>query len=384
VGGIGAAPRGNLRVALSRRLRVVLNASPLRDARGAAGIGRYVAQLAPALERLDSVDLSLATPWWRPPAEAWWVRYLSAQPAAIASLRHRPDVIHSADSDPVLGFPLARQVVTVQDIFPWAPEGPDGPTRSGAYVSWQLNRIRRAGAVLTTSSAVGEEAAGVLGVDRSRIHVVPLGVAATFSPTPSPQDAAARIAVGVPESGYVLWVGSLQARDPRKALDDLVAAAAALTALRPTLVLAGRAGLEAERLRALAGESNVRMVVTGYVSDDVLAALYRGAAVVVVPSMHEGFGLPALEAMASGAPLVASSGGNLPDLVGDAGVLVPAGDPRVLAAAIRGVLEDAQVRSRLARAGPPRAAPYTWQATAGRTVAVYQGVAEQAGARPGR
>ena len=368
---------------MSRRLRVVLNAAPLRDARRTAGIGRYMAQLVAAMKRLDAVDLDVAMPWWPPPVETWWLRFLSAQPAAMAALRHRPDVVHSGDSDPVLGFPLHRQVVTVHDIFPWAPDGPEGPMRSGPYVRWQLDRIRRAGAVIAPSEAVRDEVATLLGIDRARLHVAPQGVEPIFTSAPQGDDASLRRAAGVPEGGYLLWVGSLQSRDPRKALDQLVASVAAISELEPTLVLAGRAGREADRVVALAASSNVRLVTTGYVGDDVLAALYRGATAVVVPSMHEGFGLPALEAMASGAPLVASSGGNLQDLVGDAGVMVAPGDQAALAAGLRRVTEDAELRARLALAGPARAAPYRWQATAEKTVEVYRQVAEQAGAETG-
>jgi glycosyltransferase involved in cell wall biosynthesis len=170
----------------------------------------------------------------------------------------------------------------------------------------------------------------------------------------------------------VLWVGSLRAYDRRKDLDTLVDAMATDACRSATLVMAGAAGAESDRLRALAASRRVKIIVTGYVPDLTLAALYRAAAVVVVPSLHEGFGLPVLEAMACGAPIVAAGGGNTTDLVGGAGVVVDAGNATGLGNAIGAVLGDVALRDRLAASGPRQAAPFTWERAADLTAAVYE------------
>jgi glycosyltransferase involved in cell wall biosynthesis len=167
----------------------------------------------------------------------------------------------------------------------------------------------------------------------------------------------------------------MRSHDPRKALGVLVEAIAGLEGV--TLVLAGQRGEAADMVAAHAARAGVPAVFTGYVPDQALAALMRGAAAVVLPSLHEGFGLPALEAMACGAPLVASRAGNLPGLVGEAGVLVEPGDPAGLAQALRAVLDDAALAARLREAGPRRAEPYSWRRTAEATVAVYHRALER-------
>ena len=119
----------------------------------------------------------------------------------------------------------------------------------------------------------------------------------------------------------------------------------------------------------------MRIVLCGPVDDDDLASLYRQAALVVLPSTHEGFGLTALEAMACAAPLVATAVGNLPQLTLDVAVLVPPGDPAALSAAIESVLTEPVRAARMRHAGIDRAAGYTWERTATMTAAAYREVA---------
>ncbi len=114
------------------------------------------------------------------------------------------------------------------------------------------------------------------------------------------------------------------------------------------------------------------MAFTGRVSDAELRALYAGASAFVFPSRYEGFGLPPLEAMALGAPVVCADAASLPEVVGDAALLFPAGDAVALAAALSRVLDDLALRERLSRAGRERAARFTWERTAAATVAVYR------------
>jgi alpha-1,3-rhamnosyl/mannosyltransferase len=170
--------------------------------------------------------------------------------------------------------------------------------------------------------------------------------------------------------GYLLFVGNPK---PHKNLPALLAAYAELAARRsdlPPLLLAG-----GERDDAPAG--GVRRI--GVVAEGDLPALYRGARALVLPSLWEGFGLPALEAMASGTPVVAAARGALPELVGDAGLLFDPDDATALPAALARIVDDAALRAELARRGRERAAGYSWRETARATLAVYRDVL--AGAR---
>jgi glycosyltransferase involved in cell wall biosynthesis len=186
------------------------------------------------------------------------------------------------------------------------------------------------------------------------------------------------------EGAFVLWVGSLRARDPRKGLDTLLDAMEILGDAAPPLALAGALGPEADRLAADAWRRKVQLVLCGSVDDADLASLYRQAAVMVVPSTHEGFGLTALEAMASAVPVVATAVGNLPDLLRDVGFLVPSADPRALAEALDEVLTDPVRSARMRHAGLLRAAEYTWTNTAEMTADVYWELANTGGAARGR
>jgi glycosyltransferase involved in cell wall biosynthesis len=147
----------------------------------------------------------------------------------------------------------------------------------------------------------------------------------------------------------------------------------------PPLAMVGALGPEADRLAADAWRRRVQFVLCGAVDDGDLASLYRSASVVVVPSAHEGFGLTALEAMASAVPVVATAVGNLPDLLGDAGALVPSADPAALARALDDVLTDPVRSARMRHAGIARAAEYTWTNTAEMTADVYWEIATAGG-----
>jgi glycosyltransferase involved in cell wall biosynthesis len=365
---------------------VVLDGSALVDARRNAGTGRYVARLTAALGALgDRLDLTVARPRRPPVRESWPVRWLQGQPASLrAALRGRPDLIHAPAGDPVLGWPLRRQVVTLLDTVPWTAPEYRGRRVLGAWLAVEAARLRRCGALVAISPTVATEAVAVLGADAARVHVVELGVDEVFTATPARDDAAVRVAAGVPSgTRYVLWTGSLRSHDPRKALDVLVEAAAAVAATHPAvaLVLAGAPGPEAARIATAGARRGLEVLLPGFVEDAVLAALHRGAAAVAVPSLHEGFGLPALEAMACGAPLVASTGGNLPALVAGAGLVVAPGDPGELATGLAAVLDDAALAARLGAAGQQRAREFTWARTAERTLAVYAALAHRGGRR---
>ena len=223
--------------------------------------------------------------------------------------------------------------------------------------------------------------------------VIHEAAAPEFATPPAPAAVAGVLERYRIRSPYCLFVGNLE---PRKNLARLIEAFALMATRAPAggtapqLVLAGtRAWLYSGILSAVAARGVAdRVVFTGYVPPGDLPALYAGAACFVFPSVYEGFGLPVLEAMAAGAPVVASRVGAIPEVAGDAALLVDAAQPAALAEAIEAVLADAGLRARLVERGRARARLFSWEATARRTLAVYEAVAyargRGEGARAGR
>jgi alpha-1,3-rhamnosyl/mannosyltransferase len=363
-------------------LRVLLEASCLADGRREAGIGRYARQLTESLGPITDLDVTQSVPASSAWSESRPARFLRAQPHVLRdALARHPHLVHGVGGEPVLGFPLARQVVTIHDVELWrgpASAGSAGSAR-GLYASMLAPVLRLCAGVIAVSETTRQEAIDTLHLDPARVHVVPNGVAVGFSGRPKLRDARVAEATGL-EEAFVLWVGSLRARDPRKGLDMLLDAMELLGDSAPPLAMVGALGPEADRLAADAWRRRVQLVLCGSVDDGDLGSLYRRASVVVVPSTHEGFGLTALEAMASAAPVVATAVGNLPDLLGDVGLLVPSCDPSALARALSEVLTDPVRNARMRHAGVARAAEYTWTNTAEMTGDVYWEVATTAGA----
>ena len=341
----------------ARPLHVLLDASCLRDGRRHAGIGRYARELRDALQAEPLVNVAVAIPPRAPRSEARPARYLSAQPTLLrAARRLRPDVLHALGGE---------------------PRGARGTALDG-FARALTHRIRDCAAVITPSQSSADDAVAVLGLDRGRITVIPHGVTPLFTDVAGAGDLELRRLAGVTTSPYVLWTGSLRHHDPRKDVDALVDALARVRNPALRLVLVGAGGPELQRLARRAEDAGVTLLHGGRCEDRVLAALYRGAGAVAIPSRHEGFGLPMLEAMACGAPVVASAAGNLTQLGADAALLVPPGDVAALSGALRTVLDDPAVAGRLRGAGVRRAAGYTWRRTAEQTIAVYQRVAADA------
>jgi alpha-1,3-rhamnosyl/mannosyltransferase len=228
------------------------------------------------------------------------------------------------------------------------------------------------------SRIAAEEAVAALSIKPERIAVIPHGVSGDFSAVPADIDADVLHLAGLEPGGYILWTGSLRYRDPRKGLDTLLEALARMGSSRPKVALVGAPGAEADRMAAEAERLGIALRICGSRPDPQLAALYRGAALLVLPSNHEGFGLTVLEAMACATPVVATTVGNIPDLAGGAAVLVPPRDPAALAGALRRVLEDPVQAERMRRTGVERAAGYTWDRAARLTLDVYGDVSESA------
>ena len=196
--------------------------------------------------------------------------------------------------------------------------------------------LEKAARVAAVSRATADEAMRWFGVPASKIALVPNGVDEFFSP-------------GGEEEDYILFAGTLE---PRKGIDDLVAVYESLPQPRPRLVIAGDRGWK----------TNFETI--GYVTRDQLRDLYRRAKIFVYPSRAEGFGIPPLEAMACGAPVVATRVGAIPEFAGDAALLVDPGDRDGLRDAIARLLRDPVLRRELRARGPERAKRYRWETSA--------------------
>jgi glycosyltransferase involved in cell wall biosynthesis len=271
--------------------------------------------------------------------------------------RIRPDLYHAIDFRLPGRSPCAL-AVTVHDLIPWAW---GGPRMRGERLRFWLGKrlLRGAGAVIAVSQATADDAARVAGVDPRRVRVVYEAVDDTFQPRPG---AGGRVKErwGV-DAGYLLFVGALDARkDPA----SLLRAWAAAREVRPglELVIAGDPGRQAP-----SDMPGARLL--GRVEEEELADLYTAAGCLVFPSRYEGFGLPCLEAMACGCPVAAYRNSSLPEVVGEAGMLVADGDADALGLAAAGMIGE---RERWGRAGLGRAKGFSWRKTARQTIAVYE------------
>jgi glycosyltransferase involved in cell wall biosynthesis len=238
---------------------------------------------------------------------------------------------------------------------------------------------RRATRVIAISGATRDDLIRREGIDVSKISVVRHGHAPTFRPiddTALLEGVARRHGL---DGRYLLFVGTLQ---PRKNLARLLAAFDLLAATDPSISLAlvGAQGWHPERLtRALAGlRSRDRVRVLGYVDDADLPTLMSGAVALAFPSLYEGFGLPALEAMACGTPVLASTTSSLPEVVGDAGLLVDPLDVDAIAAGLARLVADDALRGELRDRGLARAASFTWARAAQETLTVLRAAEDAA------
>lgn len=256
-----------------------------------------------------------------------------------------------------------RTIVSVHDVsFERFPEFFSRAQRAKNRV-FVGDAVRRAAGICTLTNHSKAEIVEVYGVNPERIHVVPCGVAGSFSERPTGPRTATRDAL------RLLAVGSLQ---PRKNLLRLVSAVRSLASMRPVhLSLIGPEGYQADEIRAAMGpDAPVKFL--GYVSEARLVEAYRDADVFVYPSIYEGFGLPVIEAMACGTPVVTSTGGSLPEVAGSAAIIVDPYDPGSIADGIARAADDEQLRSRLIDAGRARAGEFTWPAAAAAAAAAYR------------
>ncbi|NLG28697.1 MAG: glycosyltransferase family 4 protein [Chloroflexi bacterium] len=301
------------------------------------------------------------------PATPWGQRSL----ARLVSQR-AVDLLHSPTYTLPVGLPC-RVVATVHDLIPRAmPEALPRLAQRAAYRVLTRLAVTVADRLIADSEATRRDLARFLGARGARAAVVPLGVSASFRPCPPPEVADTLGLLGI-DRPYVLYVGT---NKPHKNLSALLTAWCALPeAVRGAHVLVW-AGAEDARYPAVrrAGQSQEGETVRalGTVPEAHLAALYSGATCAVHPSLYEGFGLPVLEAMACGTPVICAARSSLPEVAGDAACLFDPAQPESLGQAMSRLLGDADLRRQLAGKGLARARQYTWERTAELTLAVYR------------
>lgn len=343
------------------------------DARAAAevpaGRGRVLREVLRALAQTDGDDrwiLYCREPWteieldgrfeWRQiglPDPAW---HLAAARAATKEC----DAFASTNSYLTAWFTGVPTAVIVYDLVPFIP-GAQAQKRAAQIERATIDiGVRRARALLCISDATRHDLIERVPQARSRAVVWPLAADARFdAQTARPRAAAAAEAHGI-DKPYVLAVGTLE---PRKNLERLLEAWEGLGARGGhELVLVGPKGWEAEQILASAKSGGVRTL--GFVSDDDLTALYAGASVFAYPSLYEGFGLPVLEAMQSGVPVLTSNVSSLPEVAEGAALLVDPLDVHAIRDGLATLLADPARRAELAEAGLRRARDFSWERTA--------------------
>jgi glycosyltransferase involved in cell wall biosynthesis len=286
--------------------------------------------------------------------------------------RLRLDLLHSPDFIPP-AFGARRFVITVHDLnFLYYPQFLTAESRRfyNQQIEWA---VRKAAHILADSEATRQDLIRLLAVGPEKVTTVLLAAEQQCRPLPL-TEVQAVLNQHELQPGYILFVGTVE---PRKNLPGLLSAYRSLLDRKltsaPLVLVGGRGWLYEEtfeRVEELSLEDHVRFLHD--LSTDELPALYNGAAVLTAPSFYEGFGLPALEAMACGTPVVVSDRGSLPEVVGEAGIQVNPDDISSIAEGLAAVLTEPDLAARLREAGLARAANFTWEKTANQTLSVYR------------
>ena len=347
-----------------------------------AGVKTYVRELTAALLALGGAEYEVFDD--NPPAwKLWW--WINVQLPRKAK-RSNIDVMHYTKAAVPPDFARGKQVVvTIHDVIPIMFPGSQTLARRLYWPRALKNAAKRSDHIITVSEASKRGIVEEFQVDPEKVTVTALGVRTEefrydpLTPVPSP-----RLGRGEP---YLLFVGT---RDKRKNVPLLIRAFARIEHEIPhRLVIAGRPALKQDEDKRQARELGLtdRVTCLDFVPESDLPALYAGADAFVYPSVYEGFGLPPLEAMAAGTPVIVSDGGALPEVVGTAGEIVPFSEDdsrartrddefeKALADRILQVLEDETRQETMRAAGLERVKEFTWQGCAEKTFEVYKNLA---------
>lgn len=372
-------------------MRIALNI--LASGGSLSGMARYARNLIPSLAKVDerneyvlyvSRDEALrysglgANFQLAPTVASRPLRIMWEQTGLPADLKQRRiDVFHGLSFVTPL-VKTCRQVVTVHDMTFFLFPQYHGFIKRHYFRSLIPRCVRRADQVIADSESTKADIVRILGAEAEKIKVAYLGTDERFRPG---KDAATssrlRANYGLSRK-VILFVGLIE---PRKNLETLIRAYAMLAgaARDSCLVLAGPLGWGYQAVFQAVSECGVkdRVIFPGFVPEEELPGLYNLADVFVYPSLYEGFGLPVLEAMACGVPVITSNVSSMPEIAGGAALLVEPSDARGLACAIGRVLADQELRQRMSREGIERSSPFTWERTARETLAAYEAAAGQ-------
>jgi len=352
------------------------------------GISTYIRRTISALEQLNSDD-NYTVFQSRKATDSLVSRFSSSKlwtPAhhrierlamSVELFRHQLDLFHSPDFIPPYRA-AKHHIITVHDLtFMHYPDYITAESRH--YYNDQIaSAVQQADHILSDSESTKQDMISMLNVPADKITVHMLGVDEKFEPLPKETTQPIIQSLNLPDD-YILVVGTIE---PRKNLVGLVKAYRdLLTELpdAPPIVIVGRAGWHYEQLIAEieAIGINDHLIFANNVSDDQLPAVYNHALTLVTPSFYEGFGLPALEAMACGTVPIVSNLSSLPEITGDIGLLIDPHDTNTLTDALKKVLTDSEWCEEQSKAGIQRAKQFTWEETALIVQATYQSVLGQ-------
>ncbi len=361
------------------------------------GIGRYTVEFARALAALDEpLELHLLTAGKPGPLAGLPGARQVALPGcrllpALLTLgsamlpfiakQHQLDILHDPTGVTPFAFGTAkaRGVVTVHDVFPWSCPGYNSLLDNLIYRYWLPKALPIGGhTVLTVSRQSRKDIEHFLHVDSSKLHVIPYGIGPQFKQLSHDtyQDRIqSRFSLTSP---YVLFVGALT---ERKNIGRALQAFAQISPDFPSLhfVIAGPRSWKQTPVAKIIDDLKIteKIILTGPLTDIDLPALYNGAELFIFPSLYEGFGFPPLEAMACGVPVITSNVSSLPEVTGDAAILVDPHDTQAIAGAMRRALLDSALREQMKMRGLAQAAGFTWRRTAQETLVVYRKVLAQ-------
>lgn len=377
--------------------RIALDYTPAVEQRG--GIGRYVRELAAALARSDadneyrlfvagashsSLPAAPAANFsWRPTrlTPRWLARlwHRARLPLPVEVITGRIDLFHATDFVLPPTMPRTRTLLTVHDLsFVRVPEAASPPLK--AYLDAVVPRsARRAQHILADSQATKDDLIAIYGTPADKITVLYCGVDSHFQPVNEPQLLSACLRkYGLDGVAYLLSVGTVQ---PRKNYSRVIEAVARARQHGHDLhyaIVGGKGWLEDEMRRTIARLGAQPYVhLLGLVDDADLPALYSGARALIMASLYEGFGLPVLEAFACGAPVVSSKLSSLPEVAGEAALLIDPSNTTELVDAIVALEEQPDLRQRLVRAGHAQAAKFTWGRSAQQLRSIYAALLQE-------
>ena len=276
----------------------------------------------------------------------------------------------------IFGTARARSIVTIHDVFVWSCPGNSSLLDTLIYRYWlpYLLPLRKQ-EIITVSDQSRQDIEKYLSVPVHHLQVIPNGIGPHFRPLPPDSvraDLHIRFGISWP---YVLFVGALtQRKNIARSLQAFAQIAPSFPGLR--FVIAGPRSWKGTPVDSLVAELGLceRVILTGPVPDQDLPLLYNGAKLFLFPSLYEGFGLPPLEAMACGVPVITSNVSSLPEVVGEAALLVDPYDVDVIGSSMHRILSDPFEADRLRQKGFAQAASFTWERTARMTISVYEKV----------